>query len=135
MRLPCAVKAQDAKCVDMRFDTHGAAGAVKRPAFRTSPLGETERLTGAPWSRTKPRGDDMRPSLIPHAAEPCAAGRLEGRGPGVRRESPALSFETRFYEALLGMREKHWKARIAPEVARAAPGVARKSEARGLFDN
>ena len=55
MRMPCAVKAQDAKCVDMRFDTHGAAGAVKRPAFRTSPLGKTDeerQKTGAPWSRT-----------------------------------------------------------------------------------
>ena len=29
-------KAQGAMCVDERFDTHGAAGAVKRPAFRTS---------------------------------------------------------------------------------------------------
>ena len=35
MQLPCAIKAQDAVGVDMRFDTRGAAGAVKRPVFRT----------------------------------------------------------------------------------------------------
>ena len=54
MRPPCAftaLKAQGAMCADMRCDTYRAAGAVKRPAFRTPPRGNRtrdNRETGAP---------------------------------------------------------------------------------------
>ena len=78
MRQPCAftaLKAQDAMCADMRCDTYRAAGAVKRPAFRTSLSGdkgrdETEdRCTLEP---DKTRGDE---ACLNSAVMPAKAGR------------------------------------------------------------
>ena len=71
MRMPCALtalKAQDAMGVDMRFDTHGAAGAVNRPAFRTPLRGKTEgnrRKDRRALEPDKPRGDDACLNLKP----------------------------------------------------------------------
>ena len=68
MRMPCAfaaLKAQDAMGVDMRFDTHGAAGAVKRPAFRTSPLGKTDENNRRALEPDKPQGDEVCLNLRP----------------------------------------------------------------------
>jgi hypothetical protein len=54
--------------VDKRFDTRGAAGAVKRPAFRTSPWGKTDENEGEDRHALEPdktRGDESRS----HASE------------------------------------------------------------------
>ena len=74
MRPPCAftaLKAQGAMCAVMRCDTYRAAGAVKRPAFRTSPWGttdETRQKAGAPWSRTNHGAMTCVLSVVPAKA-------------------------------------------------------------------